>query len=170
MRLFRILICIYLVSLTPSFVFADDAMKSRFGKITVTKVVEGDDPEAMLASRKFFIKLNDKILYQAEFEGMSSVAVEKMFHVKDKDVLLVSTWDGGNINPVVYNFISINSVGSKKSKDFYGPDPTVIKVKQISDKLEVKYPYSGSKGLNYELTRPPIIYENDEIKAKGKKR
>ena len=159
---------IIVVLLFSSMAIAAEKMESRYGTIKLTEKVEGSDPESFIASRKYILKINDKIIEDIDYPGMCSLDLCYLFKIKDADVLLISFWDGGNLNPMTYNFITLTKKGIKKSKDFIAPDKSVIKVKQLGNKIEVKYAYP-IKGLNYDLTRPPVIYENGDIKIRKKK-
>jgi hypothetical protein len=143
-------------------------MMTTFGELTVTKIVKSDDQNDFTADREYIIRLGKTILYKVEYPGMSAVEVVKLFKQKDRDVILVSFWDGGNAEPCIYNFISFDKSVVKKSKDFRGPDSSLIKVTQVDDKITVKYPYP-IKGFNYPIARPPIVYQNGTITTNGKK-
>jgi hypothetical protein len=143
--------------------------RSRFGSISVTTLVEGNNPDNILASRTFTVKHGNKILYIAEHCKLSLVDVEQLFRIKSKDVILISERPSiGNCKPNHYYFITFDRNTSKKSAEFVAPEASIIKIKQIGSKIEVKYPYH-LKGLCEKLTRPPVVYENGDI-VTGKKK
>lgn len=163
----KALYAVVLILMLTNLSFASDKIKSRYGIITLTTTVQGDDPDSLLAPNKYTIKLNDKVIYRAETaEGtMGSIELCKLFKVNDADVLLVTGSEGGTIGVDQYWFITITKQGEKQSKDFAAPgNLALLKMKQKGNKIEISYAYDKSNGM----TRPPIVYENGEIKIKGK--
>jgi hypothetical protein len=161
----KIYLCISLlvVLLMSSMSFASDTMKSRFGDVTVKKIVDSTDPENVLAEKKYIVKLGDKIIYETEPAMMSTVNLNELFKIKNSDVLLINYDLGGNIGVSEYTFITISKNGFKLSKSFTGFSVySLMKVKQKGTKIEVTYEYIKDK----DMTRPPVIYEKGEIKVK----